>query len=95
MVVRIRIRRGPRLGRERRKNRRMALAIAALMPPVALTAGLLAIWRIAADLKLAASFAIVSGLFSHWQVWMGAAVVLQLVAYGLNRYGNSQDPTAS
>ena len=95
MVVRIRFRRGPRLGRERRKNRRMALAIAALMPPLALTAGLFAIWRIAADLKLAASFAIVSGLFSHWQVWMGAAVGLQLVAYGLNRYGNSQDPTAS
>jgi hypothetical protein len=95
MVVRIRFRRGPRLGRERRKNRRMALAIAALMPPLVLTAGLLAIWRIAADLKLAASFAIVNGLFSHWQVWMGAAVVLQLVAYGLNRYGNSQDPTAS
>jgi hypothetical protein len=74
---------------------RLALAIAALMPALALTAGLLAAWRIAADLKLAASFAIVNGLFSHWQVWMGAAIVLQLVAYVLNRYGNRQDPTAS
>jgi hypothetical protein len=73
----------------------MALAIAALLPPLALTAGLLAAWRIAADLNLAASFAIANGLFSHWQVWMGAAVLLQVVAYGLNRYGNSQDPTAS
>ena len=97
MVVRIRFRRGPLLGRKNRRQTlaRLALAIAALMPPLALTAGLLAIWRIAADLKLAASFAIVNGLFSHWQVWMGAAVALQLLAYGLNRYGNGQDPTAS
>jgi hypothetical protein len=95
MVVRIKFRRGPKVGRRRRRNKRLALAIAALLPPLALTAGLLAIWRIAADLKLAGSFAIANGLFSHWHVWMGAAVLLQTCAFALNRYGKSEDPATS
>ena len=95
MVVRIRFRRGPKVVRERRSNQRLALAVAALLPPLALTAGLLAAWRIAADLKWAATFAISSGLFSHWQVWMGASVALQTCSYILNRYGKGGDPAAS
>jgi hypothetical protein len=53
---------------------------------------LLAFWRIAADLSLTASFAIPSGLFSHWQVWLAAAIVLQLCARTLNRYGKAGEP---
>ena len=40
---------------------------------------MLALWRIAADLKSTNSFAIPSGLFSHWQVWLGAAVAAATV----------------
>jgi len=94
MVVRIRFKRRPRLGRKRRNNKRLALAVAALLPPLALTAALLAAWRIAADLKLSASFAISTGLFSHWQVWMAGAVLLQACSFALNRYGKSEDPAA-
>ena len=79
------------MGRVRRTNRRLALVVAALLPPIALMAGLLAVWRIAADLQWAASFAISTGLFSHWQVWMGAAVILEVCARALNRYGKSGD----
>ncbi|MBS1858351.1 MAG: hypothetical protein JST11_23475 [Acidobacteria bacterium] len=95
MVIRIKFRRGTRVGRKRRRNKRLALAVAALLPALALTAGLLAAWRIAADLKLTAGFAITTGLFSHWQVWMGAAALLEACAYVLNRYGKSNDPAAS
>ena len=56
---------------------------------------MLAFWRIAADLNWTSSFAISSGLFSHWQVWLAAAVALQLCARALNRYGKSGDPAAS
>jgi hypothetical protein len=94
MVVRIKFRRGPRVGKNRRRNKRLALAVAALLPPLALTAGLLAIWRIAADLKLAGSFAISDGIFSHWHIWMAAAVLLQACAFALNRYGKSEDAGA-
>jgi hypothetical protein len=51
-------------------------------------------WRIAADFQWANHFAIASGVFSHWQVWLGAAAFLQFCAYALNRYGRN-DPTAS
>ena len=95
MVVRIRFRRGPIVSRRRGKNRRIALLVAALLPPAALCAAVLALWRIASDLNWTGSFAISSGIFSHWQVWLGAAVLLQLCARALNRYGKSGDPAAS
>jgi hypothetical protein len=95
MVVRIRFGKGPKVGKKRRKNQRIALAVAALLPPAALIAGVLGAWRVAADLNWTNSFAISSGIFSHWQVWLGAAIALQLCARGLNRYGKSGDTPAS
>jgi hypothetical protein len=62
-----------------------------MVTPAAVVAMLLAFWRIAADLNWTASFAIPSGLFSHWQVWMAVAVLLQLCARTLNRYGRGEE----
>ncbi len=70
------------------------MGVAALLNPAALMAFVLAFWRIAADLKWTSNFAISSGLFSHWQVWMGGAALLQFCSYALNRYGKS-DQAAS
>jgi len=96
MVVRIRFAQGPKLGTRRpERNRRTALAAAALLTPGALVASVLALWRIAADLKFTNSFAIATGLFSHWQVWLGAAVVLQLCSRMLNRYGRGGETATS
>ena len=95
MVVRIRFAKGIKLGQKRQKNRRMALVLAALLPPTAMAAAVLALWRVAADLNLTNSFAISSGIFSHWQVWLLAAVALQMCARALNRYGKSGDAAAS
>ena len=95
MVVRIRFGKGVKLGTKRQKNKRLVLLLAVLLPPSALAAGTLAIWRIAADLNWTNSFAISSGIFSHWQVWLGAAVALQMCARALNRYGRSGDPARS
>jgi len=95
MVVRIRFRTGPKVAKNRGRNRRIALAIAALLPPAAFCAGVLGLWRIAADLNWTGSFAISTGVFSHWQVWLVSAAVLQLCARALNRYGRSSDPAAS
>ncbi|MGA2148023.1 MAG: hypothetical protein ABSH49_24005 [Bryobacteraceae bacterium] len=95
MVVRIRFGRGVKVSRKRRKNQRVALAVAALLTPAAFLALVLGLWQIAADLSFASNFAISSGLFSHWHVWVGAAALLQFCAYRLNRYGKSGDPAAS
>ena len=95
MVVRIRLGNGPKVSRKRGKNQRMALAAAAMLTPAALTAGVLGLWRIAADLNWTNGFAFPSGVFSHWQVWLGAAVALQWCSRFLNRYGKGRDQPAS
>jgi hypothetical protein len=95
MVVRIRFGKGPKVSRKRGKNQRMALAVAALLTPAALTACVLAVWRIAAEFNWTNSFAITTGIFSHWQVWLAAAVALQLCSRLLNRYGKGGDQPAS
>jgi uncharacterized membrane protein AbrB (regulator of aidB expression) len=69
--------------------------LAALLTPAALMASVLAAWRIAADLNFASRFAIPTGLFSHWQVWLGAAIGLQLCSRVLNRYGHGSDEATS
>jgi hypothetical protein len=95
MVVRIRFAKGPTLGRTRTRNRNIAIAAGALLTPATLIASVLAVWRIAADLNVANSFAIPSGLFSHWQVWLGAAGGLQVCSRVLNRYGKGGDAATS
>jgi hypothetical protein len=94
MVVRIRFGKGFRRGARRPKHRGLAQGVAALLTPSALMASALGFWRIAADLQWTSNFAISSGLFSHWQVWLGGAALLQLCSFALNRYGKS-DRTAS
>ncbi len=47
-----------------------------------------ALWRLAFDLSLTGHFAFQNGLFSHWQLWMALALVLQLVDSGLGRRGH-------
>jgi len=95
MVVRIRFGKPTKVARVRRKNRRVALAVAAMLSPAAFLASVLGLWRLAADMQWAGSFAIVSGIFSHWQIWMGGAVLLQLCSRMLNRYGRDEDAAVS
>ena len=90
MRVRIRLSRGTKVRQKRRKNKHVALALASLLTPAAVMACVLAFWRLSADLKVTSQFPITDGLFSHWQVWVSAATVLQLCAVVLNRYGNPQ-----
>jgi hypothetical protein len=90
MVVRIRLSSGIRVRQKRRKNQRLALAIASLLTPAAVMACVLAFWRLAADVNATAQFPIPTGLFSHWQVWLTLAVSLQCCATLLNRYGKPQ-----
>ena len=86
MIVRIQLRRGHPLRRTRGKNRRLALACGALLIPASLMAYVLGFWRLASDVGVTNEFAI-SGLFSHWQLWIVTAVVLHVAAGVLNRYG--------
>ncbi len=54
--------------------------------PVSAVALALALWRLAYDLHWTGRFAISGGLFSHWQVWMGLALLLQVLDTMLGRH---------
>jgi hypothetical protein len=86
MMVRIKLHHGPPVQRKAGKNRQVASAIGTLLVPAALMAYILGIWRLASDLGMAGEFAI-SGLFSHWQVWVAIAAALHIASSSLNRYG--------
>jgi hypothetical protein len=86
MMVRIKLQQGRPLQKKDGKNRQVASAIGTLLVPVALMAYVLGFWRLASDLGMAGEFAI-SGLFSHWQVWIALAALVHIASSSLNRYG--------
>jgi hypothetical protein len=90
MLVKIRFGAGRKASHRNRKKQRFALEVAALMTPAALMALVLALWRLAADLKLTGEFPIASGVLSHWQIWLAAAALIQLGAIALIRYGKAE-----
>ncbi len=86
MIIRLRLGAGRRFRPKQGDGRGVALVAAALMTPACVMASALAFWRLLADLRLTSEFAISSGLFSHWQVWVAMAVLLHLASRRLDRY---------
>ena len=90
MIVRVKLRSGRILRKERCKNRHLALAGGALLIPASLMAYVLGFWRLASDIGVTGEFAL-RGVFSHWQIWIVTAVALQITASVLTRYGRGGD----
>lgn len=86
MIVRIHFRPGPSVRRMGAKNQRLAMGFATLLVPAILAAWVLALWRLAADLGKAEEFAIETGIWSHWQVWLAIAIALHVAEAWLKRY---------
>jgi len=74
------------VARRRGKNRRLAAAVGALLIPVAFLAYVLGLWKLTADLGMAGQFGL-TGIFSHWQVWIAFALALSFASSALSRYG--------
>ena len=87
MIVRIQLRKGPRVARKAGKNRNAAFTAAALLKPLALVAYMLGIWRLASDMGMAGAF-VFTGVYSHWQVWMGMGVFVHVLSSVLANYGS-------
>lgn len=62
-----------------------ARLVAALLTPACLVASAMAVWRLGADLGWTGTFAISTGLFSHWQVWIVLALGLKMTGGLMNR----------
>jgi hypothetical protein len=87
MIVRIRFGGAPRRGEGRRGAR---LAASALLTPAAVMALTLGCWGLAAERNWTGRFAISSGVFSHWEVWLAGAAVLEICARLLHRYARKR-----
>jgi len=91
MILKIRFPQGrPRQHPRGGANRELSGAFAALLVPASLMAYSLGFWRLASDMGLAGQFDI-TGVFSHWQVWIGLGVILHTGSIILNRYGRGGD----
>src|SRR5438477_3570972 len=90
MIVKIRFPQGSLLQPRRGANRAVSAAFCALLVPASLMAYSLGFWRLASDIGLAGQFDI-TGVFSHWQVWIGLGVILTAASIMLNRYGRGGD----
>jgi hypothetical protein len=86
MVVKLQLQYGRTLRTAARTNRQLALIAASLLSPASLMAIALGFWRLCADLNWMDEFAISTGLFSHWQVWIALGILMQFGSIALHRY---------
>lgn len=95
MIVKVRVGTGPKLSsvsheyHVAKQTRRLALVTSMVMTPASLLAFALGSWRMAADLNWTDRFVIANGAFSHWQVWIAIAFLLQVAASLLSRYSEN------
>src|SRR5690242_5571092 len=66
------------------EQRRAAAAVALLLKPGVLMMMVLALWGIGSDQHWTNPFTFRSGVFSHWQVWLGLGTFAQLSSSALN-----------
>jgi hypothetical protein len=86
MVVKVRFGRGPVVTRRKGKNSRIASLASSLLTMTAISCAALGLWRLGTDLDWAGAFVFSDGLFSHWQIWIGAAILVQYASWRLTRY---------
>ncbi|HSB14794.1 MAG TPA: hypothetical protein VLE22_10060 [Bryobacteraceae bacterium] len=92
MLVRIRVRYRPaRKTTISEERRRLLRSVENCLMSGSAAALLLVAWCLATDLDWAGRFSIPSGRFSHWQLWLALAVLLQVLRSWLGRYGRGGD----
>src|SRR5580704_17122524 len=96
MVVRIRFRRGPRVERRKGKNSRIAWVAAGLLTLGSVSCLTLGLWRLGVDFGWTANFVFPdTSVFSHWQIWITASLLIQVAAWKLNQYGKPKPAVTS
>jgi hypothetical protein len=68
----------------------VASASVLVLTPVALLAGVLGVWRLAADPGWTNGFFIAEGVLSRYQLWFAVSIGAQMSALVLNRWVASQ-----
>ena len=79
---------GPRVERRKGKNSRVAWIAAGLLTLGSVSCLTLGLWRLGIDFGWTANFVFPdSSVFSHWQIWFIASLLIQIAAWKLNQYG--------
>ncbi|MCL5743156.1 MAG: hypothetical protein M1541_04385 [Acidobacteria bacterium] len=84
--MRVRIQWGRIRGQSGTRRRVVISAFGHGLNLASVVALVLALWRLSNDLNWTNWFAISQGLFSHWQLWLALAILLQVAATILQRY---------
>ena len=98
MIIRVYFGRGRPVTRRKGKNARAAMLLASLLSLISISLAVLGFWRLGQDLEMVGNFVFVTGLLSHWQVWLAAAAVTQYACWWLtrySRYSNDAGPEAT
>lgn len=69
----------------------VALALGALLAPLALLAFSISFWAFAVELQWANSFLFAGSLLAHWQVWLAMAALLLVLGQVLAHLGSSEN----
>jgi hypothetical protein len=84
MTLRIRFPQGRLVKRQRQEHNEVLQAATSLLTPACVMAYVLAFWRLAADIGIAADSGM-RGTFSHWQLWVVLGVILQVTSRSMHR----------
>lgn len=84
MNLRIRFPQGRKITRTSIRQREIAAVAGSLITPACVMAYVVAIWRLAADIGIAAGSSL-QGLFFHWQIWLALGLALQFGGPTINR----------
>lgn len=76
----------PAVDRTVETGRELLEIVSVFLTPMALALGVVAFWRLSADLDIFGNFFVEDGLWSHWQVWCAAAIGVQTSAFYLKRW---------
>jgi hypothetical protein len=88
MVVRIRFRVGPRVEKRIGKNGKLAWLAGGVLSLGTISCLFLGLWRLGVDFGWAGEFVFPNeSVFSHWQVWLLASILIQVISWKLSRYG--------
>jgi hypothetical protein len=94
MIVRVRLGRGAVRSGRAGKNSRIARVTAYLLTLTSISCAAFGIWRLGDDLGWTGKFVFTSGTVSHWQVWVGSAMLAQYIAWRLTLHARKADMPA-
>jgi hypothetical protein len=92
MIVRVRLGRGAVRSGRAGKNSRIARVTAYVLTLASISCAAFGIWRLGDDLGWTGDFVFTAGALSHWQVWVGAAMLAQYAAWRLTVHARKAVP---